>query len=136
MIAFHIGEEESEYVSVTILRANNDGWFSGMVELAVGSFRSCYSADFNSWAFSNFLKQLENMHKSVSGSAVFTSYEGQLELVLECNPQGHIRLQGEAMDFAGTGNKLTFCLGLDQTYVPKIISSLQAALEQYPVHTF
>jgi hypothetical protein len=82
------------------------------------------------------LAQLENLYKTVSGSAKFTSYEGQLELVLRCDPLGQIQLQGEAMDFVGTGNKLTFYLGLDQSYVPEIISTLQSALKKYPVRNF
>lgn len=82
----------------------------------MGSFRACYRADFNSWAFSNFRTQLAAIHQTVSGSAVFTSYEEQLELTLVCDPRGHIELRGEARDVAGTGNRLTFQLNLDQTY--------------------
>jgi len=136
VIAFHIGGEESEYVRVTILRDNKDGWFSAEVGVVIGGFHGNYLADFNSWAFSDFLAQLEKLYQTVAGSASFTSYEGQLELVLACDARGHINLRGEAMDFAGTGNKLTFQLGLDQTYVPAIINSLQSALKQYPVRTF
>lgn len=132
MLAFHIGGEDAEYVRVSILRDNRDGWFSADVDVVVGGFRGSYSADFNSWAFSDFQNQLETMNREVSGSAKFTSYEAQLELVLECDVKGHIRLRGEAVDYAGTGNKLVFRLEVDQTYVPAIISSLQAALRQLP----
>ena len=132
MLAFHIGGEDSEYVRVEHLRDNGDGWFSADVRVAVGAFRGGYSADFNSWAFSDFLAQLETLYRSVGGTASFTSYERQLELVLSCNAQGHVQLRGEAMDLAGTGNKLIFRLDLDQTYVPAIISSLQSALQLYP----
>lgn len=132
MLAFHIGGEASEYVRVANLRDNGDGWFSADVHVAVGGFRGGYSADFNSWAFSDFQAQLEKLYRSVGGTASFTSYERQLELVLSCDAQGHVQLRGEAMDLAGTGNTLVFRLELDQTYVPAIIGSLQSALERYP----
>lgn len=135
MLAFHIGGEDAQYVRVSILRDNGDGWFSADVEVVVGEFRGRYSADFNSEAFSDFQSQLESMNRAVSGSAKFTSYEAQLEIVLECDVKGHIRLRGEAMDYAGTGNTLMFRLEMDQTHLPTIISSLQAALRQFPARS-
>jgi hypothetical protein len=132
VLAFHIGGENTEYVRVTNLRDNEDGWFSADVEIVAGGFRGSYSADFNSWAFSDFQEQLEKLYSTVSGSASFTSYEAQLELKLDCDICGHIQLCGEAMDLAGTGNKLIFDLAIDQTHVPKVISSLQNALKRYP----
>jgi hypothetical protein len=132
MLAFHIGEKESEYVRVVIVRDNGDAWFSAQVEVAAGAFRGGYSAAFKSWAFSDFRDQLEQLYRTVSGSASFGSYEGQLEMTLACNAQGHIQLHGEARDVAGTGNRLIFKLELDQTYVPKIITDLRIALDRYP----
>jgi hypothetical protein len=132
VLAFHIGGEDAEYVRVANLLDNGDGWFSADVEIVAGGFRGSYPASFNSWAFSDFQAKLEKLYRTVSGSASFTSYEAQLELVLACDAQGHVLLRGEAMDVAGTGNKLIFGLEIDQTYVPSIISSLQAALKRYP----
>jgi len=132
MLAFHIGGESAEYVRVSNLRDHGDGWFSADVEVVVGGFRGSYSADFNSWAFSDFHSQLEKLYRTVAGSAAFTSYEAQLELALTCDTQGHIQLRGEAMDYAGTGNKLVFRLEFDQTFLPTILRDLQLALERYP----
>jgi hypothetical protein len=132
MLAFHIGEVDAEYVRVFDLHDNGDDWFSAQVEVIVGGFRGGFCADFNSWAFSDFQVQLEKLYRTVSGSAVFTSYEGQLELTLTCHTTGHIDVQGEAMDYVGTGNKLSFTLGFDQTYLPQILNELQAALAKFP----
>lgn len=132
MLAFHIGGADAEYVRVSDLRDNGDGWFSATVEVLAGGFRGSYSAAFNSWAFSNFCGQLEKLYQSVSGSAVFTSYDAQLEMTLTCDALGHIRLRGEATDCAGIGNKLVFGLEIDQTHVPAVIRDLKAALDRYP----
>jgi hypothetical protein len=132
MLAFQIGGQDSEYVRVAILRDNGDGWFSAQVDVVVGAFRGTYSADFNSWAFSEFRTSLDGLYRTLSGSASFTSYERQLEMTMTCTPQGHIDLRGEAVDFVGTGNRLSFRIELDQTYLPKILADLQAALDRYP----
>jgi hypothetical protein len=132
MLAFHIGEEKSEYLRVAITRDNGDGWLASEVDISVGGFRAKYSADFNPWAFSDFFAQLEGLYRTVSGTAQFTSYDRQLELTLSCDGTGHILVLGEAMDYAGTGNRLSFHMEVDQTYVPAILRSLRAAVERYP----
>jgi hypothetical protein len=96
---------EEATVSPSLAQWDGDGWFSAQVDVAVGGFRGTYPADFNSSAFSDFLSQLEEVHRSIPGSASFTSYERQLEMTVTCSPQGHIQLCGEAMDYAGTGNR-------------------------------
>lgn len=132
MLAFHIGGQEEKYVQVSIVRDNGDGWFSSEVKVAAGCFQGSFNADFNSWAFSDFESQLSRLYETVSGTAVFTSYEAQLELKLTCNAQGHVHVRGEAMDFAGTGNKLIFTLDIDQTHIPAVLDSLRQALERHP----
>jgi hypothetical protein len=132
MIAFQIGTNESEYIRVSLLNDNGDGWFSSFVEVKVGAFCGSYSADFNSWAFSDFYDQLRKMYDSLSGNAVFTSYEQQLELTLTCNTQGHIKVCGIAFDVAGIGNKLTMNMSIDQTCVPPVLQSLKTFISKYP----
>ena len=132
MLAFHIGGRESEYVRMSLLRDNGDGWISAQVEVVVGGFRGTYSGDFNSSAFTEFRDELERLYRSLSGLASFTSYERQLEITMTCTTQGHIELRGEAVDYVGTGNRLTFQLELDQTYVPQILADLDAAFERRP----
>jgi hypothetical protein len=132
VLVFQIGGATSEYVRVSNIRDNGDGWFGADVEVAVGAFRCAYPADFNSWAFSRFRAELEELYQTVSGSAVFTSYEGQLELTLTCDAKGKIEVCGEATDVAGSENRLTFGLHIDQTYVPSILHDLELALQRHP----
>jgi len=132
MLAFHIGGENAEYVRVTVLGNNGDGWLPARIEIAVGAFGGSYKSDLTSMAFSRFAAELRELYRTVSGSAVFTDYEGQLEMQLACDIRGHIRLKGQAMDFAGTGNRLAFELNLDQTNIPPILKSLESFLEEYP----
>lgn len=136
MIAFQIGGKEADLVRVTIVGDNQDGWLSAEVDVAVGSFRGSYPADFDTYAFSEFAKQLAVLDRTVSGSANFTSLEGQLELTLKCDALGHVAVDGTAMDVAGIGNKLNFELNIDQTHIAGILSSLKAMLKKHPVRKF
>jgi hypothetical protein len=131
VLVFHIGGEEAEYVRVSDIQDHGDGWFTANVELDVGAFSGRYSADFNAEAFTIFQTQLEALYRTVSGSAIFTSHEEQLELTLTCDATGHIRVRGEATDYAGTGNKLSFELEIDQTHVPGVLRDLQSAMERH-----
>jgi len=136
VIAFQIGGEKSEFVRVSITRDNKDGWLSADVEITVGRFCGSYSADFDTFSFSEFAQQLASLHRTVSGSAMFTSVEGQLELTLKCDALGHISVSGEAMDVAGIGNKLLFEFNIDQTHAPQILKSLKSTLKKHPVRRF
>jgi hypothetical protein len=136
VIAFHIGGDESDFARVSITRDNEDGWLSADVDIAVGRFRGSYPADFDTFAFSEFSKQLAVLYKTLSGSAEFTSLESQLERKLKCDALGHISVRGEARDVAGIGNKLLFDLEIDQTHVPQILNSLKATLKKHPVRPF
>jgi hypothetical protein len=136
MIAFHIGSREADSVCVSITDDRDDGWLLADVEVAAGRFRGKYTSYFDTQAFLSFSKQLEIMHKTVSGSAKFTSLEGQLELALECDALGHVSVTGQAMDQAGIGNKLVFEFDIDQTHLPEILGSLKGMLAKHPVRPF
>jgi hypothetical protein len=132
MLVFHIGGQEAECVRVPNIRDHGDSCFFTNVDLAVGAFRASYSANFNSSAFSDFLRDLEQLQQTVVCTAVFTSFENQLELTLSGNDSGQIKIRGEAGDSVGAGNKLNSHLYVDQTHLPAILNDLQNSLQQYP----
>lgn len=136
MIAFQIGGEEFDFVRVSITRDRQDGWLSADVDISVGKFSGGFPANFDTIAFSEFAKQLAVLHQTISGSAKFTSLEGQLELSLKCDVLGHVAVRGWAMDVAGTGNKLSFDIEIDQTHIAPILNSLNATLKKHPVRSF
>jgi hypothetical protein len=130
VIAFHIGGEDNEFVRVLVKNIDRHEYISANVEIASGPFHGSYSAEFQSYSFSEFHKQLATLKEVVSGSAEFTSHEGQLEFKLECDHLGRIHVRGEARDTFRTGNRLLFNIGVDQSHVPGILSSLESVLER------
>ena len=129
---FHIGEEDHEYAHVEVMGANGDGWLPSRVTVRAGSFQGEFPSYLDCWAFARFAAQLRELHKLLKGTATFSTYEKQLELDLVGDGLGHVTVRGEAMDYAGTGNRLTFHLDIDQTYLPKILGDVEAIVAAFP----
>ena len=84
-------------------------------------------------SFASFLKQVQAMEFSLSGSAELSSVEPELNLTLKyADSLGHIK-----GDLAITGDQLrerhSFTLSLDQTHLLEIVKQLQAIMLEFPV---
>jgi hypothetical protein len=132
VLRFQIGGDEHEFLRVEVKAANGDGWLPSRIAVCAGAFHGEFPGDLDVWAFSRFADQVRELHKTLKGTAVFSTYEGQLELALVGDGLGHISVNGEAMDFAGTGNKLVFRLGIDQTQLPALLKDLESIVAEYP----
>lgn len=132
LLHFQIGGTEHEFARVEVLGSNGDGWLPSRVTVRAGSFHGEFPSDLDVWAFARFAAELRTLYESLKGSASFSSYEKQLELTLVGDGLGHVRVKGEAMDYAGTGNKLTFHLEIDQTELPALLRDLGAISAAYP----
>ena len=131
-LQFQIGGTEHEFVRVDVVGSNGDGWLPSKISLSVGSFRGEFAADLDVWAFARFEKELRTLYESLKGTASFSTYEQQLELRLVGDGMGHVHVDGEAMDYAGTGNKLKFHLAIDQTAIPALLGDLAAISAVHP----
>ncbi len=131
-----IGGKEHERVAVELLGreypepdsldADDSNWVPARVSVAAGAFRGQFSCCLRAEDFARLLPQLHRLEADASGSARFTTMEGQLEFEIKGDGRGHFDVRGEAMDEAGIGNKLTWSLTIDQTYLRPIIASVSA----------
>ncbi len=64
--------------------------------------------------------------------AELVSREGWLQVVLEVDGRGHVVARCEATDDPAIGNRLTFLLVLDQSYLPETLQGLDQILNAYP----
>lgn len=108
-------------------------WIHSEVEVAAGGFRGGFRADVRSEEFASFLAELEALDRSLDGVAEFTTMEGQIALTLTGDGKGHVRVQGEAVDTVGTGNRLQFAFDIDQSCLPAVQRSLEHVLRAFPV---
>jgi hypothetical protein len=136
-----VGDPNSQHVLLRPLSRSlpglfepSDGnWIDCEVHIVAGSFRGGFRADLRSEEFEMLLEQLEALDDTLEGTASFSPIEGQIAFSLSGDGKGHIRVSGEAIDEAGTGNRLQFGFDIDQTYVPAIRQSLIHLLAAFPV---
>jgi hypothetical protein len=135
MPGFAIGGDVHGRVAVNITNGYMDGdlrWLVADVAIRVGGFKGDFSTSFLVRDVSRFLQELRQLFTTLEGRAQFTTWEKQIELILEGNGRGQVAITGEAMDEAGTGSKLSFEIGTDQTYLPQLINELESICATYP----
>ncbi len=138
---FSVGESERERVEVDVISYErsvvgeyyDDNWLTVSIAVCVGGFSGRVRAAILTAELAAFAEQLRRLHEQLTGSAEFTTIEGQLSLTLTCDIRGHITLQGEVLDQAGIGNRLSFHLDLDQSFLPQSIQELDAVIQAFPV---
>jgi hypothetical protein len=108
-------------------------WIDCEVEIAAGGFRGTFRADMRSEEFQTFLEQLEGVGSAMEGVASLSGVEGQIAVSLTGDGPERVRLAGEALDVAGTGNRLQFAFDVDRACLPEISRSLEHLLSAFPV---
>ena len=83
-----------------------------------------------------FREGLESIDEHLDGEAVLASLDGWITLSVHCDGAGSLSITGVVNDNPGVGNELKFSLdGIDQTYLPPIISALREVEARYPVRS-
>jgi len=107
-------------------------WVDTTINIQAGGFKGSYFSFFQTTDFLSLRDSLKILYDDLWYTFHFTTIEGQLSLRFKGDGIGHIEIDGEAQDKAGTGNILSFELLVDQTQLPIIINEVNNALEQYP----
>lgn len=136
-----IGDLGAQHVVIRPVGRTSPGLFDSWdgngivceVEIAAGGFRGRFTADMRSEEFHAFMEQLSEVGRTIEGAATFTTMEGQLALSLTADSNGHVRIAGEALDLAGSDNRLEFSFDVDRTCLPAISRSLEYLLATYPI---
>ncbi|MEP7305600.1 MAG: hypothetical protein ABJA98_08795 [Acidobacteriota bacterium] len=136
-----IGDADGQHVILRPLGRGHPGlfedsdgnWITCELQISAGGFRGHFRADLRSEEFLAFLEELASLRKTLEGRATFSTIEGQIGFSLIGDEQGHVRVEGDAVDVAGTGNRLHFGFEIDQTYLPPLCRSLEAFLSAFPV---
>lgn len=122
----HIGSD-SEYVAITFPSLYSaEGWAQAVVEISVNCFRGEIHPFIEAKDIEHFAKQLRTLYEKLTGEAEFFQSEGQFSLRIVSTGGGRMHLTGEAWSQAAHENKLEFQLELDQSYLPKPLSVLEA----------
>ena len=136
-----IGDSGAQHVLIRPLSRSSPGlfdywdgnWIACEIEIAAGGFRGRFTADLRSEEFHAFLDQVSELGRTIDGAATFTTMEGQLTLSLTAGASGQVRLVGEALDLAGSENRLAFSFDVDRSGLDAIARSLESLLTTFPV---
>jgi hypothetical protein len=137
-----VGDANGEHVSIRVLgrlHPNSDdfwdgNWLATPIEVSVGKFRGTVGASLRADELRRFRDAVERLHATLEGEAVLESMEEWLTLRLTAAGSGRLQVQGTVLDRAGDGNRLTFKIdGLDQSYLPGIVDSLDDVDTFFPV---
>jgi hypothetical protein len=137
---FSFGHTEHERVEVDVLRYErspigevyDDNWLTVKIHIRAGGFSGRVGAAILTAELVGFAAQLRPLFDTLSGSAEFSTMEGQLNLRLVGDGKGHIELRGEVADQPGVGNRLQFTLQFDQTQLGNSIREIEGVISQFP----
>lgn len=126
------GQGEAIEVEILSMPEKDGGydWVSACVHASVGAFHADVNMTILARELEPFRDDLESLYRDLKGSARLTTMENQLGLNVEVNHLGHVRVSGHLRDDASFGNRLTFELGIDQTYLKQTISQLNATISE------
>jgi len=97
-----------------------------------GSFRAREQIAILTWDLEKLADQLEQLHSSLTGKAIFETIEDQLKLQLDGDGLGHISLAGQLSSPTPDPNILIFHLKLDPTDLSQSISQSRQVVASFP----
>jgi hypothetical protein len=101
----------------------NELGYPTLIEVRAGPFSGCIRDD-TVTGFQRFIRQLEGLYDTLSGTAELNSYDG-FRLSLTGGGRGGIGVSVVAIGEHVPSIKLTFEFGFDQTYLPAIIRAVR-----------
>ena len=138
---FAFGPSEQERITIDVRSYErpasgeywDDNWLVTNISVVVGGFCGRVGANIMTAELVRFSEELYVLYERLTGTAEFTTLEGQLLLKLTGDGRGHIQLEGQVLDQAGIGNRLSFALDFDQTFLPQSMRDLDSILHAFPV---
>jgi hypothetical protein len=130
-----IGGNERERLVVRIVDARHDAtasapydrWLDAQVSIRAGGFAGEFDCVLQPGDFERFASDLVRASGDLRTVVEFVTLERQLAVRLTGDGLGHFRVDGEAIDRCGDGNRLTWELeAIDQTNLPAMIASAKA----------
>ena len=137
-----IGRRDSDHVLIQVVGRMHPGaddywdgnWLASPITARLRGFTVALDAALRTDELQSFRRELERVHRTMSGSAELVSMEEWITLQIVCEPNGHLDVGGELSEDSPARNTLRFSLpGLDQTDLPGLIDALLAVEGRFPV---
>jgi hypothetical protein len=107
-------------------------WVDAHIEIVSGGFRGYYRASLFRADFPDFRDALKKLYSFASNQGEFCTIENQLHIAIRGDRRGNFEARCIAKD-SDDGNCLEFKIQFDQTYIPRMLTELDAIIAAYPV---
>jgi len=137
-----VGDPSGDHISIRVLGRLHPGaddfwdgnWLATPIEAVVGKFQGKVGASLRADELRSFRDALRILYATLTGEAVLKSMEEWLTLRIAAASRGRLEVTGTLLDRPGDGNQLIFKIDdLDQSYLPRIIDSLDEVETFFPV---
>lgn len=109
--------------------AVNMPYLSVNFNVFAGGFEGVTSDYLSRNALTLFGTQLEALYKTLRGEAFLETLEGNFNVELRGDGQGHVTVQFDVMDNTA---RLKFGAHIDQTFLPELINQVRKVLTAFP----
>ena len=103
-------------------------WISARATIDVGGFHGVTQLMITLADLIRFRDNIRRLYKELKGEAEFTTIEQQISFTVTTDRLGHMNVSGYLADDPSFGNKLTYSIGIDQTFLQKTISELEECI--------
>lgn len=103
----------------------------GYIEIKSGNYHVLGGLWFTTAEVYEFFEALQRNMDTLSGEALFETYESNLELSVIFKSLGHIRIKGRYIEVSSTENELIFGFDSDQSYMFSTLTELRRFVEKY-----
>ncbi len=131
-----VGYSERERISFRLFPpvADKDSegydWIRAKASIKVGDFFGETDLMLTLADITQFRDQTVTLHRELKGCAEFTTIEGQVDFKIETDGLGHMEVNGFLRDDISFGNRLTFVIEFDQTFLERTIFEIDEAISQ------
>jgi hypothetical protein len=139
MRSWSLGHFEREQLQMDLLSAPADDrgydWVSARVSIAVGGFTGSTDLMVMASDLKRFHAELEPLYRDLKGQAEFKTIEEQLYIKVTTDGLGHMTATGYVKDDLVSGNRLSFTIAFDQTFLYHTVRELADAVYAMEQHS-
>jgi hypothetical protein len=101
------------------------------IKINVGSFLVESALYTSTGELYDFFQSLTRCNEELRGTAIFQNYENNLQMAIQYDELGHVRITGSFLELEGSNNELKFEIYSDQTFIAKTLVQLAIIANKY-----
>jgi hypothetical protein len=113
-----------------VKRFKDGSGYSTLLIVRSGAFEAEKSFYFEEPVFDQFLEQLIEMNRTLSGKAILKPYYEPEYIAFEMLTGGHVLITGELFEYSAQSQHLKFGFETDQTCLSPLIADLRACKKE------